>query len=105
MISPWWLRSYKRRLTNLIVIELHNTGRDVHTEALTVPLAQINGLLRWIPPQTTLVLGGRREFDLCRAEIEQTLLEAGIEVVYIVDEDLGSPPDLVLRPLKSSGLN
>jgi hypothetical protein len=44
---------------------------------------QVAGLSRWMPPQATLVPGGKREFDFCRAEIEETLLTVGIDVIYV----------------------
>jgi hypothetical protein len=102
VISPLLLQDWKKQRASLVIIELRNAGKDMASEALVVPPQQLDGLLRWIPPQTTLVLCGKREFDVCRGEIEWTLLNVGVDVVYILDEDATPPlnstfPDLATR--------
>jgi hypothetical protein len=75
---------------NLVVIELRRTTERVISGALNVPTDQLEGILRWIPPRTTLVLCGTSEVALCRDAIEMNLLSLGIEVVYVFDDDVDS---------------
>lgn len=39
VISPWWLRKYEQRLTNLIVLDWRGVESNVTVEALVVPVA------------------------------------------------------------------
>lgn len=89
---------------NLVVIELRRTTERVISGALNVSTDQLGGILRWIPPRTTLVLCGTSEVALCRDAIEMNLLRLGIEVVYVFDDGgdfstVPTAPQVSARPV------
>ena len=72
---------------DLVVVELRSIGKRMAQGALNVPVDQLQLLLRWIPPRTTLVLCGASELTVGRRDIAMTLLRLDIEVVYVLEED------------------
>jgi hypothetical protein len=74
----------------LVVVELRRSETTGIPGALSVPFNQLQGLLRWMPPRTTLVLCGANEVELCRQEIESPLLRLDIEMVYVLEDGRGS---------------
>jgi hypothetical protein len=85
-ISRAILDDLRRWCGDLLVVALRERGKHVISGALSVPADQLPGLLRRIPPRTTLVLCGRSELELCRDKIKTTLLSLGIGVVYVLDD-------------------
>jgi hypothetical protein len=55
-ISRVTLDSFMRRCDNFLVIEPCEANKPVIPAALWVPADQLSGLLRWVPPGSTLVL-------------------------------------------------
>ena len=90
MISRTMLNCLRRWNDDVILVEVRSARRSVSQRALNVPADQLPLLLRWIPPRTTLVLCGASEVLRCRGEIAPTLLRVGIEVVYVLEDDMGS---------------
>lgn len=91
VISPLLLNDWTRTRADVVAIDLRRgqTGNIIE-EALNVLPSQLDGLLRWIPPKTRLVFSGMRETELCRDQIEPTLVRVGINAVYVVDGTAGS---------------
>lgn len=85
VISSLLFNNWRRTRPDLVVIDLRDQARDSIAGALNVTPNQLEGLLRWIPPKTTLAFCGIREAELCRHEIGPTLLQAGINLVYVVE--------------------
>lgn len=90
VISPALLNDWRRTRSDVVAIDLSNQARNIIAEALKIRPNQLSGLLRWIPPKTTLVFCGMREGELCCDQIEPTLVRAGINVVYVVNGSAGS---------------
>ena len=55
--------------------------------ALLVLADQLSGLLRWVPPGSTLVLSDLQEAMPYRSEIETKLLGLGIDFVYVLNDE------------------
>ena len=87
-ISTVTLESLIRRCDNLLVIELLEANNGVIPGALLVPADQLSGLLRWVPPGSTLVLSDLQEAMPYRSEIETKLLGLGIAFVYVLEFEL-----------------
>jgi hypothetical protein len=85
-ISRAVLDDLMRCRDDLVVVELRGSEKGVIPGALNLPIDQLQGLLRWMPPRTTLVLCGTNEVTLCQDEIETSLLRLSIEVVYVLDD-------------------
>jgi hypothetical protein len=92
-ISQAMLNCLRQWNDDLVVVEVRNTGKRLIQGALNVPADQLPLLLRWIPPQTTLVLCGPSEVVLWRLDIASTLLRLGIEVVFVLENDKDSSTD------------
>ena len=89
-ISRTMLSCLRRQNDDLVVVEVRSARRSVSQGALNVPADQLPLLLRWIPPRTTLVLCGASDVLRCRGEIALALLRVGIEVVYVLEDDMDS---------------
>lgn len=89
-ISSRLFNDWRQARSDLVVIDLRDRARNIIGGALNVLPGQLDGLLRWIPPKTTLVFCGIREAEHCRDEIQATLLQVGIDVVYVVSGNAGS---------------
>jgi hypothetical protein len=85
-ISMEQLKDLVRKREDLVVVYLRETGHGTISDALRVPVEELKGFLRWVPPRSTLVLCGWNEAALYREEIERSLLRIGIDVVYVADE-------------------
>ena len=90
VISGLLLNEWRRARSDLVVIDLRDHATNIDAGALNVLPAQLDGLLRWIPPKTTLVFCGVREAELCRGAIKPTLLRVGIHEVYVVEGNTAS---------------
>lgn len=85
-ISMEQLKELVRKREDLVVVDLRGTGHGTISDALRVPVEELKGFLRWMPPRSTLVFCGWNEAALCREEIERSLLRLGIDIVYVADE-------------------
>lgn len=100
VISAPLFHDWRRAHSDLVAIDLRDQVNDPITGALHVLPNQLGGLLRWIPPKTTLALCGIREAERCRYEIQPTLLQVGISMVYIVDTSASASKALT-SPLRA----
>ena len=93
------------RRNDLVVVELRGNYQGLIPGALFVPIDQLQGVLRWMPPRTTLVLCGSSEVALRHDKIEMPLLRLGMDVVYVLEDGRGSwmtrtSPQMVTRLLQ-----
>jgi hypothetical protein len=102
VISPALLSEWEAREPNLIIVDLgpkldsRRRNDDGITDWLRIPVASLATQLRWIPPATRLVFYGCdwvRPFD---ATVEEVLLRAGIEAVYVLNDDWGGAEHVVV---------
>lgn len=105
-ISVELLKEWESCGKNLIVIDLIRTpparaASGTYCEplsgTLSVSIAELHDVLRWIPPLTTLVFCCRGEVSRFDPNIEQHLLQAQINVVYWI-----VLPAAVSIPVKAS---
>ena len=89
-ISRTMLNCLRQWNDDLVLVEVRGARRCVIQGALNVSPDQLPLLLRWIPARTTLVLCGASEVLRCRTEVAMTLLRLGIEVVYVLEDDMDS---------------
>jgi rhodanese-related sulfurtransferase len=90
VISPAMLSEWEVHEPNLIIVDLRpklNSGRndDEIANSLRIPVASLATALRWIPPATRLVFCGCDWSDPFNTVVEDVLLCAGIEAVYLLD--------------------
>jgi hypothetical protein len=90
VISPAMLSEWEAHEPNLVIVDLRpklNSRRndDEVMDWLRIPVASLATALRWIPPATRLAFCGCDRVDPFNAAVEEVLLCAGIEAVYILD--------------------
>jgi hypothetical protein len=85
-ISMDRLKGLLRKREDVVVVDLRGTGHGTISDALRVPVEELNGFLRWVPPRSTLVLCGWNDAARCRDDIARSLLRLGIDFVYVADE-------------------
>ena len=94
-ISMALLCEWEMHQSNLLIIDLRSdttqraNGNSI-PGSLNIPIPQLAQLLRWIPPASRLVFWNEGEVDRFSATVEQTLLTAGIDGVYILEGGIGS---------------
>ena len=94
-ISIALLSEWETHQSNLLIIDLRSdttkgaNGNSI-PGSLNIPIAQLAHLLRWIPPASRVVFYNEGEVDRFSATVEQTLLTAGIDGVYLLDGGIGS---------------
>jgi hypothetical protein len=88
-ISNELLQKWKIERSNLIVISLLpkpiSRSRRTTYDPLEVSVPQLPGLLRWIPPQSTVVFSHAVPLNRFEREVEEVLLRAAIDTVYLLD--------------------
>jgi rhodanese-related sulfurtransferase len=94
-ISMALLSEWETRQSNLLIIDLRsetNQGTNGNSipGSLTIPIPQLAPLIRWIPPASRLVFCNESEVARFSATVEQALLTAGIDGVYILEGGIGS---------------
>jgi rhodanese-related sulfurtransferase len=90
VISPALLSEWEAHEANLIVVdlrpELDSGGNDdAIANSLRIPVARLATELRWVPPATRLVFYGGDWVGPFNAVVEEALLCAGIEAVYLLE--------------------
>jgi rhodanese-related sulfurtransferase len=95
VISPALLSEWEGHEPNLIVVDLRPKPRserhdDGIMDALWIPVASLASALCWIPPATRLVFYGSDGLSPFNAAVEEVLLCAGIEAVYLLDGGIGA---------------
>jgi rhodanese-related sulfurtransferase len=94
-ISIALLSEWETHQSNLLIIDLRSdttkgaNGNSI-PGSLNIPIVQLAHLLRWIPPASRVVFYNEGEVDRFSTTVEQTLLTAGIDGVYILDGGIGS---------------
>jgi hypothetical protein len=88
-ISADTLNQWSASRENLIVIRLHSKSmrrvdRETVPGMLDVSPLELPGLLRWIPPQSSLVFCGQPQIVRFDANIEELLFRAKINPVYFL---------------------
>ncbi|MGO8790237.1 MAG: rhodanese-like domain-containing protein [Terriglobia bacterium] len=94
-ISIALLSEWEMNQSNLLIIDLRSdTTKGANGNgipgSLNIPIAQLAHLLRWIPPASRVVFYNDAEVDRFNATVEQALLSAGIDGVFILDGGIGS---------------
>jgi rhodanese-related sulfurtransferase len=94
-ISIALLSEWEMHQSNLLIIDLRSdttkgANGDSIPGSLNIPIVQLAHLLRWIPPASRVVFYNEGEVDRFSTTVEQTLLTAGIDGVYILDGGIGS---------------
>jgi rhodanese-related sulfurtransferase len=89
-LSEWQLRHSDLLIINLCSDSNNEAVGNSIPGSLNVPFAQLLHLLRWIPPESRLVFYDEGEVHRFSATVEQILLSAGIDGVYILDGGIGS---------------
>ena len=89
VISDARLHRWKIERENILIIDLLPKGKkqvaDSVLDTLEVSEHELVGLLRWIPPQSTIVFCQRVQIDHFDGRIEEALLRAAIDTVYLLD--------------------
>jgi rhodanese-related sulfurtransferase len=93
VISPALLSEWEAHEPNLIVVDLRpelNSGGndDAIANSLRIPVAKLATELRWVPPATRLVFYGGDWVGPFNAVVEEVLLCAAIEAVYLLEGGL-----------------
>jgi hypothetical protein len=101
-ITPALLSEWDANEPNLITIDLRpklNSGGndDGIADSLRIPAASLATELRWIPPATRLVFVGWDWVDPFNAAVEEVLLRAGIEAVYLLDDGIEASNALIAQ--------
>jgi rhodanese-related sulfurtransferase len=94
-ISMALLSEWEIHQSNLLIIDLRSeTTQGASSNSipgsLNIPIPQLAHLLRWVPPASRLVFYNDGEVDRFSATVEQALLSAGIDGVFILEGGVGS---------------
>ena len=94
-ISVALLNEWIMHQANLLIIDLRSdTTQGASSNSipgsLNIPIPQLAQLLHWIPPASRLVFYNECEVARFSAAVEQALLTAGIDGVYVLVGGIGS---------------
>jgi hypothetical protein len=93
-ISHAELNIWRIARQNLIVIDLVPKSTGWHyrrtLDSLEVSEGELAGVLRWLPPKSTVVVCHRVDVNHFDGQIEETLLRAFIDTVYLLDVRKGA---------------
>jgi rhodanese-related sulfurtransferase len=94
-ISIESLVEWEMHHSNLLIIDLRSgtsksAGGNSIPGSLHMRAAQLAHLLRWVPPASRLVFYNDGEVGRFSRFVEQTLLSAGIDGVFILERGVGS---------------
>jgi len=95
-IPSFSLREWIACSPNLVVFDLHsnserNAGQENFPGMLTVSMNDLPNLLKWLPPESTVVLSCGDDIERFNAKIESTLLQLGIKAIYFLNKDVNFP--------------
>ena len=87
-----WVKCYPE----LVIFEVctvteRNARHDDIAGALTVSKADLPNLLRWLPPNSMVVLSCDDDIERIDTQIERPLLQLGIETIYLLDDGVHFP--------------
>jgi hypothetical protein len=91
-VPGFLLRDWIERSGNLIVFDLRddserNAAQQSFPEMLVTSTSDLHNLLKWLPPESTVVFSCGDSIERFDAQIEEALLHLGIEAVYFLDKD------------------
>jgi hypothetical protein len=94
-IPSFLLREWIERSKNLVVFDLHadserNAGQESFPEMLMTSMNDLRNLLKWLPPKSAVVFSCGDDIERFDAQIEDTLLQIGIEAVYFLGKNATS---------------
>lgn len=78
---------------NLVIFDLQahrerNASHESIPEPLQVSLGDLSGLLKWLPPESTVVVSGGDAMERLDAKSESTLFRLGIDVIFFLDKSV-----------------
>ena len=81
---------------NLVIFDLQAHGeRNAKLESISGSLrvcpGEIPGLLKWLPPKSTVVLSDGSVIERFDPQSESILLRLGIDVIYFLDRSIAFP--------------
>jgi hypothetical protein len=78
---------------NLVIFDLvahreRNTWHESIPDPLQVSLGDLAGLLKWLPPESTVAVSGGDAIERLDANSESTLFRLGIDVIFLLDRSV-----------------
>ena len=78
---------------NLVIFDLvanreRNAWHEGIPDPLQVSLGDLSGLLKWLPPESTVVVTGGDAMKRLDANSESTLFRLGIDVIFLLDRSV-----------------
>jgi hypothetical protein len=78
---------------NLMIFDLQarrerNARHESIPEPLQVSPRDLSGLLKWLPPESTVVVSGGDATERLDAKSESTLFRLGIDVIFVLDRSV-----------------
>jgi len=78
---------------NLVIFDLQahrerNAKHESIPEPLQVSLRDLSALLKWLPPESTVVVSGGDAMERLDANCESTLFRLGIGVIFLLDRSV-----------------
>jgi len=78
---------------NLVIFDLvahreRNAWHESIPDPLQVSLGDLSGLLKWLPPESTVVVSGGDAMKRLDANSESTLFRLGIDVIFLLDRSV-----------------
>jgi len=78
---------------NLMIFDLRarrerNPRHESIFEPLQVSPRDLSGLLKWLPPESTVVVSGGDATERLDAKSESTLFRVGIDVIFVLDRSV-----------------
>jgi hypothetical protein len=90
-IPSFLLRDWIERTENLLVFDLSADSQryandERFPEMLVTSMSDLPNLLKWLPPESTVVFSCGDDIERFDTQIEDALLRLGIEAVYLLDK-------------------
>jgi len=78
---------------NLVIFDLvahheRNAWHESTPDPLQVSLGDLSGLLKWLPPESIVVVSGGDAMERLDANSESTLFRLGIDVIFLLDRSV-----------------
>jgi len=78
---------------NLVIFDLvadreRNAWHESIPDPLQVSLGDLAGLLKWLPPESTVVVSGGDVMERLDANSESALFRLGIDVIFLLDKSV-----------------
>jgi hypothetical protein len=109
-IPNFLLHEWTKCYSDLVIFDLcpdstRRTRRQNIPGSIRVVKDELPNLLKWLPPKSTVVFSGDDSIRPLGAQIESTLLQLGIEAIYLLDDGVRFPLTVTWerRPLATGG--